>query len=936
MKKITSTVLIISTIFSITAGIFLYKPKEAQAILGIGDISIDPVQFIKEQILDNLVKPIAKHMMVRLQQEIGRWAQGGFTDQNKPFAMTSWKEEVAGALQVASSKFVSKYNLTPLCTPFKIALGTTLGIGLPYGSTPYEVYGACTLGDIVDNVEDFWKNPSISVYGWDSWTALTQPNNNVLGSFLMAQGERTRLEEEEITEQEKEIEANQGIKNDTICTKTDQEDCVANCNQYPATINGMPNTLYVACVNSCEKSSIGVCIEEQIRTMGKEIDKSIDSAIGSEMDWLLSADEITEMLGLVFSGLFNKLTHGINGLLTKGSSSTTTTSQNEANYGYYQDYKKTITSQDIAQTRTDIITNISKSIKNVVNAGYTCDKDEQLKGEVYQEVATDILNEESQHLYTATEGVDLKPDFIVLDNAQAVQEGYAIYGQTWDDIPFSKYPDKCSAIANKQCKNVLTGLPYELKLENINNECTTGCLGKINEYRVQEISDNESITKAVADGKCSSFTIGNQCLQGAHLINNTQNKCDACISKANSICEIMNDKTEKENCIKTYCGDYKTISSNITSAQDFYNRCGLLSLKNSCNTCLKEYFMPAYYCGVIYDFINRAFVKYPALVYHDTWWGNSTVFYDNPSCLEHKSTEARYIPTGLTCRISPDFKFPGGGTCKTLCNVTDEELKNLGDDQPADLDCKGPLTDYQNPTWGGVWNAGAFHPGGQLLRFYAIKKAQCCGGLVGNNDNLYQICRGTIGNTVETPVCTYGKPVDQEPWCYCDEGDKPLGFTRTGLPRTSGLGGDCSDISFESPGQMVYGYTNAVPVSGDNYYFSKNSCTETENLWENTTGRGITDGATADPEHCCSTDAKAPSNIINSCTWTGKGTVSNPFACDLTNVTGTVHAGVYHTGNGTLGAETSTGWHICTACDPSDPGYPNYGTEFDQCNNKVR
>ena len=137
IKKIIIGIIIILIVLSLGLNVFIFKPKKAQAILGIGDISIDPIQEIKEWILDEVPKRIARHMMVRLQQEIVRWAQGGFRDDNKPFALISWKDEVINALNLASAKFIEEFHLTPLCVPFRFTIGQRLGLAQPYYSMPY-------------------------------------------------------------------------------------------------------------------------------------------------------------------------------------------------------------------------------------------------------------------------------------------------------------------------------------------------------------------------------------------------------------------------------------------------------------------------------------------------------------------------------------------------------------------------------------------------------------------------------------------------------------------------------------------------------------------------------------------------------------------------------------------------------------------------------
>ncbi|HUT96141.1 MAG TPA: hypothetical protein VMW82_01065 [Candidatus Paceibacterota bacterium] len=1011
MKKQIFTILLIATILGSTIGAFFFNPKKANAVFGIGDISIDIVNQIKDWVLDQLPKTVARSMMVRLQQEIARWAQGGFTDENKPFAMISWKEEVKNALQIASSRFVSEFNLTPLCSPFKVSLGTALGINMPGSAMLYETYAACTISDIVDNVEEFYKNPSIAMYGWDTWTALAQPNNNFVGSFMMALSEKKRLEQEEITEVEKEVEAGQGIKNETICNLTDQQKCAADCNQYPATTNGLPNPIYVACMSSCEKSSIGVCLEETTIKLGSEIKTSVDKAIGSDIDWLISADEITEMINLVFSGLFNKLTHGINGMLTKGSSSTTTISKNQIEYGYYEDYKKTQTPQDITKVKGDILNNILKSIQSVSTAGYACDKNEQIKGDVFREVATDVLNEESQHLYTTMEGINLKPDYEVLDAQPAVNNKIAIYGVTWDDVPFNKYPEKCASIANKKCSDVKTGLPYELSINNINAECVTGCLEQINNYQVECLNTfNEceynckdetcktachtaysacrdtAKTKAVNDKKCSSIAVADACLNGQALISKTKNSCSDCIKKYEDFCALKETKAEKDLCIQESCGDYEDISSSIKSAQDFYDRCALNETKYYCEVCLKEYFMPADYCGQVYDYINRSFVKYPALVYHNTWWGGwvnfegqSEELLKNPFVACAPPLNPSFISTALTCRILPDFQFPGGGTCKTLCKTTEEELKNITDNEPQELDCTGPLKDPAHPEWGGVWHSGGLSPGGQYATYLAKKKIKCCAAVTGHMPEEYKLCRGITSDPVQELEgwCeNKGRPLWKNPECFCEQGWRPIDLTKnvtTGLDFYSpwyNVGRDdpeetCSrasggvnilvpnmskankailETNSAAGGSIVYVAEHEAIDPDLNSCLYEKVCAGTNlPLCENRTMTTSCDFVANEPTGIiCSEETVHTPSAYNCCNsggvGSGKGVIK--VECDLGGYKNQkVFLGVYDNDE----TDCRTVVTMCIECDSSDPGYDggSYGfrdkdgNPIDQCNWKV-
>jgi len=985
MKKIISIILTIATITSISIGIFLYKPQEAKAVLGIGDINFDIGRFLKDNILDGIVKPVARHMMVRLQQEIGRWAQGGFSDENMPFAMTDWKDELKDIANVASGRMVSEFGLTPLCAPIRVSLGTALGLNavLSGGSIPYTTYAACTLEDVIDNVEDFYKNPSINVYGWDTWTELTRPNNNFLGSALMALTRQEEIADEEKEAKAKEIEAGQGVKNETVCNETDQERCMANCPNQ-TTCESECSTDYIDCMadldndaeecateeatckancdceKKCEISTSGVCLKETTKKLGSEIKSSIDSVIGSDMNWLISADEITEMLDLVFSGLFNKLINGANGLMTK-MFYTSGDSTTNFDYAYYKDFKKNLTPEDITKVKTGILKNILDSVKSVSIAGYTCKEDEQFVSDVYDEVNAEILDQEAQHLYTSTEGVDLKPDFIVLDSQIAITNGIARYGVAWDDIKFSKYPEKCASIANSKCSDINTQLPYNLDENNVNSECTTGCHQRINEYRAQGSTDVEAINKAVADGKCSSYAIGNACLQAGYVIDRTKNRCDECVKKYDEVC-ASKTSTKKENCLKNYCGNYADlapVTPPITSAQDFYNRCAKRETKYNCEVCLKEYFMPADYCAQIYDYINRAYTKYPAMVYTDTWYGPWLPFdTDQTGCVDQPDSQG-YIPTGLTCRIMPDFKFPSGGTCEQYClNTTADEFKNTTDNKPADLDCTGPVlgSTIGHADWGGVWWANGKHPGLIWGYYMSVKKVKCCGALTGHDPERYELCRGAATVEEETPTCSYlPNNITKEPWCYCKNGERPLAFTRTGWTYGGSYGGDCSNQSLASwkkggnpsaippvNGRKVYMYTSNQPMPSDQYYIGTQSCGENDEAWENASGWGKgEDGeqVTSQSHYYIEGEVTAPTTAT--CTSKINSSSKTEFQCNAAIGVSGLNVGVYHTALLGLGAEpSSTGVHVCVSCNENDDGYPFYGytdkngNPANQCNSK--
>jgi len=287
MKKVIIIILITATIASIFT-VFLFRPKPAKAFLGIGDIVADVLGWLKDFFLDRLPKIVARYAMVRLQQEIIRWAQGGYTDQNQPFAMFNWRNEIIDALNLASAKFLEEYHLTKLCAPFRFTIGTTLGLTTYYG-IPYTEYAACSLDTIINNVGQFWQNPSITVYGWNAWQALAQPQNNIFGSTLLAAERMAEIQTQEIAEKQLQKDTGGGYKNENECKKyqemSDEElmDCNLECS---LSCIGDPNRdlCELACSTGCNSLNTGICLEYKTKNLGSIIHSAIEKTVGSDID----------------------------------------------------------------------------------------------------------------------------------------------------------------------------------------------------------------------------------------------------------------------------------------------------------------------------------------------------------------------------------------------------------------------------------------------------------------------------------------------------------------------------------------------------------------------------------------------------------------------------------------------------------------------------
>lgn len=343
--------------------------------------------------------------------------------------------------------------------------------------------------------------------------------------------------------------------------------------------------------------------------------------------------------------------------------------------------------------------------------------------------------------------------------------------------------------------------------------------------------------------------------------------------------------------------------------------------KQLCFTCLKEYFVPAHYCDEIGDYMARAIIKYPTVVVGTSdddghFIGRYDAAFtkiaggDKANECNNDENLKKDIDLALICRIMPNFLYQNQEVCKTKCSsgdMTEDQLNDLTDFRPNNKDCG-----KQTLPIGGKLNAYNIVNDGALLSL-----GKCCAASWQLNKDNYAACSG---ESTQQKTCTYAVPVDQEPWCYCDEGGRPLGETRNGDPsRGSGpaKGGDCADFTFISSNPMVYGYTNAVPAK-DTVYVATDSCNE-QHPEDN-----------SDDPIKSSNEVTTPKNII----WQQNvpPLISHVNINLGSNIDKYIHAGVYHRQDANGG---STGWVICAQCSETDENYPFYNTQYDQCSNKL-
>ncbi len=945
--------LVFCLMFGLVFNIFIIKPKSVEATDG----GAGWVQAIKDLVLDAVGWAVTDQILQPLKQKIQDWGMGKTSDDNKPFFVIDWKEFANEALDVASARFIEEVGLTKLCGPLRISIGQNPLFTTYYTDQPkYKNYAACTLDSVISNVDSFLDNPSISVFGWNAWSVLTQPNNNFLGAYLLASQRSIEIANEEAKAKDKEVAASGGVKNETTTNETDTDACLKKCDSEFDVNRENNGQLWEDCTDKCETTTKGVPTKSSVKNLGSTIKKNIDDALGADMSRIISADEISELVGVFFSAVINKAIDGLGLVPSSANKTAAEESRDEMNDLYsYGDGSNEMTEETKQNIRLSVLNGMLKGVQMISRSTAKCeDEDTMITDLDFNKNISDIYSAQLEALYVGTAGVNLKPDFIVLDSPYAP---FSLYGYGWSNIPGVKMPAKCKKItaqaglgSSGSCTNIVSGLE-----PNYSPNCKR-CIYDGSElncppapYPPFSSVSGDVVTPVIPDDATilAKQDFYNKCMEWYDV---TKNRCSDCVKKADAKCN-QGDEIEKQACIEDVCNNYDDlkphVASTITSSVDFYNKCLLEEKKSSCFTCLKEYFMPASYCDTMTEFTARSLIKYPAVVLAtNVDDGRSVGRYDSTfqEAFEDRATECNNdknrgaaIEVSLICRIMPEFKHNGIQICRQYCmgsGMTEIELNDILDNRPTDGDCNNKKIGI-----GGSINVWDVVKNGNFQQL-----SKCCAATNTTSVKKYSTC---IGASQPAEICTYAVPPEQEPWCYCSEGYRPLGFTRTGFPRSSGLGGDCSNtsvidwttsgISAIPSGREVYIYTSNQPVDSDIYYIAKGECTEKDNNWENATGQGLEDGQVDEAYHNFTmSEITQPSSVICS----GSGANSD-FQCNEAAGQSSLNLGVYHTQLLGLGApESSTGVHMCAKCESSDSGYPSYGYKdksgytSDQCTGK--
>ena len=278
-------IVILALIFSLGFSVPLYATRSAAMILWV----------VKEFGLDLVARAIARKLLTALQDGIINSINniGLEKGQKVPGFVQNWKKFLSDAQSIGENQFRAQLSYTirtgilcndlkgPLALAFQAGNVPFVDIGQPDLNaelkqatlTPYQSKIKCTIPDKVR--EDFKKNFEKGG-GWETWSRLVEPQNNLAGSLALSLEELAKQRASQENARQGEAVAGQGFSGV-------QDDCRGTG-------------------KNSECSFLG-----KIVTPGKLLGKGAEQWLDSNAQWFVSADELSEVLVNILNAAINKL-----------------------------------------------------------------------------------------------------------------------------------------------------------------------------------------------------------------------------------------------------------------------------------------------------------------------------------------------------------------------------------------------------------------------------------------------------------------------------------------------------------------------------------------------------------------------------------------------------------------------------------------------------
>jgi hypothetical protein len=274
---------------TVLAGNFVFAPKKTEATgvpvvdvvaNGIEGTSLikDIAQWIKEDAFAALRDVAAKRIIDSMVKDTVEWIGGN----GNPKFITDWEKFLKDSGDAAVGDVIRETDLAFICSPFKAQLQFAL--------QPTQLYKdriECTLSEALYNIDEFYND--FSNGGWIAYQEVWAPNNNYLGSLIIAQDEIIS----------RSAKAEDAAKSDAVASggfislKKKGE-----CLEYATKTyeNGLTGYDF----NNCIKRA-----PDEIINPGASVGEIAANALGAEGEW---ATNISSWTSVLVNALINRVT----------------------------------------------------------------------------------------------------------------------------------------------------------------------------------------------------------------------------------------------------------------------------------------------------------------------------------------------------------------------------------------------------------------------------------------------------------------------------------------------------------------------------------------------------------------------------------------------------------------------------------------------------
>ncbi|MDP6659867.1 MAG: hypothetical protein QF679_02605 [Candidatus Pacebacteria bacterium] len=231
----------------------------------------------KECFLDSLAVLLREVIISSVVRSVVNWINSGF--EGSPAFVTDLNGFVRDIIDETIGTFIAGSELSFLCSPFRLNIQIAIRSNFDSRRKPI-----CTLTEIVDNIEDFYKGSFSG--GWNSFITLTTTtSNNPFFAYIDASFKLEAEINSKLSEQLRVLDWGNGFLSFQVCGK----------------VRG-----------DTRNSGRSNCT---IATPGKVVETQINNTLFQGQANLALADEIDEILGALLNQLLQKALTGAGGLL---------------------------------------------------------------------------------------------------------------------------------------------------------------------------------------------------------------------------------------------------------------------------------------------------------------------------------------------------------------------------------------------------------------------------------------------------------------------------------------------------------------------------------------------------------------------------------------------------------------------------------------------